>query len=101
MTLLPLALSLSNTFTKIGAIAGLVALIAVPVLSLLLFSQAREIKRLREWAGRAPERAAEAEQRVLASAAAAARGESPSTGEMARPVPRTTPIHARPVPGAQ
>ena len=41
----------------------------VAVLSLLVFSQAREIKRLREWAGRAPERAAELEQRVTAQAA--------------------------------
>ena len=43
------------------------------VLSLLYFAQARELKRLREWAGRAPERAQELEQRVVAQADAARR----------------------------
>src|SRR5436190_21742214 len=65
-----LALSLSSTFTQIGAIAAFAALVGLAIVSLLCFSQAREIKRLREWAGRAPERAAELEQRVSASAAA-------------------------------
>ena len=46
------------------------ALLGIAILSLLVFSQAREIKRLREWAGRAPERASELEQRVSAEAAA-------------------------------
>ena len=64
MTSLPLALSLSSTFTKIGAIAAFAALLGIAILSLLVFSQARELKRLREWAGRAPERAADMEQRV-------------------------------------
>ena len=50
---LPLALSLSSSFTKIGAIAAFVALVGIAVLSLLVFSQARELRRLREWAGRA------------------------------------------------
>jgi Cu/Ag efflux pump CusA len=65
-----LALSLSNTFTQIGAIAAFAALLGIAVLSLLFFSQARELKRLREWAGRAPERSAELEQRVTTAAAA-------------------------------
>ncbi|MCW3029466.1 MAG: LytR family transcriptional regulator, partial [Solirubrobacterales bacterium] len=97
MTSLPLALSLSNTFTKIGAVAAFAALLAIAILSLLVFSQARELKRLREWAGRAPERAADLEARV--SAAAAARvGQS---GQVARPVQRATPVNARPgVPAA-
>ena len=69
MTSLPLALSLSNSITQVGAIAAFAALLGIAVLSLLVFSQAREIKRLREWAGRAPERAAEMEQRVTATAA--------------------------------
>ena len=56
MTVLPVALSLSNTFTKIGAIAAFAALAGIAILALLVFSQARELKRLREWAGRAPER---------------------------------------------
>src|SRR6476620_5399467 len=99
MTSLPLALSLSNTFTQIGAVVAFVALLGIAVLSLLVFSQAREIKRLREWAGRAPERAAEEEQRVAATAAARVQG-TPATGQMARPV-RTTPLTQRPVTPAQ
>ncbi len=69
MTALPLALSISNTLLKAGALAAFAGLVGVAVLSLLVFSQARELKRLREWAGRAPERAAELEQRVSAEAA--------------------------------
>ena len=44
---------------QIGAYAGLAAIPGLAVLSALYFSQARDVKRLREWAGRAPERAAE------------------------------------------
>lgn len=40
----------------IGAYAGLAAVVGLGVLSALYFSQARDLKRLREWAGRAPER---------------------------------------------
>jgi len=55
----------------LAVLAGLMLVTrAREVLSLLVFSQAREIKRLREWAGRAPERSAELEQRVTAQAAA-------------------------------
>src|SRR5271157_4476221 len=88
----PLALSLSSTFTQLGAIAAFAALAGIAILSLLCFSQARELKRLREWAGRAPERAADLEQRV--SAAAAARVQQPVS--TVRPVPRAAPINARP-----
>jgi hypothetical protein len=41
---------------EIGAAAGLGAVVGLAVLSALYFSQARDVKRLREWAGRAPER---------------------------------------------
>ena len=78
MNALPLAFSLSNSFTKVGAIAAFAALLGIAMLSLLVFSQAREIKRLREWAGRAPERAAEMEQRVSAEAAARIRDGAPA-----------------------
>jgi hypothetical protein len=43
----------------IGSYAGLGAVVGLAVLSALYFSQARDVKRLREWAGRAPERTAE------------------------------------------
>src|SRR5436305_6176717 len=62
------ALSLSGPLTDIGAVAGLVAIPGLAVLSLLYFAQAREVKRLREWAGRAPERDAELQARVTAEA---------------------------------
>lgn len=42
MSFLPFALSLSSTFTKIGAIAAFAALAGIALLSLLVFSQARE-----------------------------------------------------------
>lgn len=53
---------------EIGAYAGFAAFVGLAVLSALYFSQARDVKRLREWAGRAPERTTEpAEpQRVVA-----------------------------------
>ena len=44
---------------EIGSYAGLAAIPGLAVLSALYFSQARDVKRLREWAGRAPERSAE------------------------------------------
>jgi hypothetical protein len=40
----------------IGAAAGLAAVVGLAVLSALYVSHARDVKRLREWAGRAPER---------------------------------------------
>ena len=42
-----------------GGYAGAASVLGLAVLALLYFAQAREVKRLREWAGRAPERAAE------------------------------------------
>lgn len=92
------ALSLSNSFTKVGAIAAFAALVGVALLALLVFAQAREIKRLREWAGRAPERAAEREQRIAADA----RRERPvaHTGPAARVIPRSTPLVSAPVSSA-
>jgi len=62
------ASTLGNTVEQIGAYGGLASVIGLGVLALLYFAQAREVKRLREWAGRAPERAAEVEQRVLVDA---------------------------------
>jgi hypothetical protein len=96
MNALPLALSLSNSFTKLGAIAAFAALFGIALLALLVFTQAREIKRLREWAGRAPERAAELEQR--AGADAAARVQRPlQPASAARVIPRKTPLVSAPV----
>src|SRR5947209_12303935 len=56
---LPLALHIPHVVEQAGSLAGLLAVIGLAVLSALYFSQARDLRRLREWAGRAPERAAE------------------------------------------
>ena len=49
---------------KVGSFAGLIAFLGTAFLAFLYFSQARDVRRLREWAGRAPERAAQAGQHV-------------------------------------
>jgi hypothetical protein len=48
---------------RVGAYVGLAAFLGLAVLALLYFSQARDVRRLREWAGRAPERALEQAER--------------------------------------
>jgi LytR cell envelope-related transcriptional attenuator len=52
---------------ELGAAAGLAAVVGLAVLSALYVSHARDVKRLREWAGRAPERSS---QRPIARSAA-------------------------------
>jgi hypothetical protein len=42
---------------RVGAYLGLAAFLGLAILALLYFSQARDVRRLRDWAGRAPERA--------------------------------------------
>ena len=54
---------------QIGALLGLAAFIGLAVLVLLYFQQARDVRRLREWAGRAPERAEAAADEAMAAAA--------------------------------
>jgi len=49
---------------RVGAYVGLAAFLGLAVLALLYFSQARDVRRLREWAGRAPERALEQVERA-------------------------------------
>jgi hypothetical protein len=81
-----IAFSLQAEVEKYGAYVGIAAFFGLALLSLLYFAQAREVKRLREWAGRAPERAAELEQAVLEHA------------EEVRhtPVPRAQPVRQAP-----
>ena len=45
---------------RIGPYLGIAAFLGLAILAFLIFQQAREVRRLREWAGRAPERANEA-----------------------------------------
>ncbi len=79
---------------EIGSYAGFAAILGLAVLSALYFSQARDVKRLREWAGRAPERAAEEEARIAAIAtqqrAAAGGGGAPTVAPAPPPPPPTT-----------
>ena len=62
------AVALGDQIERFGAYLGYAAIVGLGVLSLLYFAQAREVKRLREWAGRSPERDAELAQRVQADA---------------------------------
>lgn len=55
---------LKDILLNFGAIAGFAGIIGIAVLSMLYFSQARDVRRLREWAGREPERAGEVELRA-------------------------------------
>jgi len=58
---------------QIGAFAGLAAFLGLGVLALLSFTHGRDIRRLREWAGSAPER--DAERKETTSTIAAQRAE--------------------------
>src|SRR3954447_26525482 len=89
------AFSLQDQVEKYGAYVGIAAFFGLAVLSLLYFAQAREVKRLREWAGRAPERAAELEQAVAEHAEEARRTPVPAP----QPMPERT-VAPEPVPVA-
>lgn len=67
---------------QIGAFAGLASFIGLAILALLSFTHGRDIKRLRDWAGSAPER--EAERKESTSAVAAQRAEELRQLEEAR-----------------
>jgi hypothetical protein len=58
---------------EIGAFAGLAAFLGLGLLAMLAFSQGRDVRRLREWAGSAPER--DSERKDATSAVAAKRAE--------------------------
>src|SRR5213079_3382277 len=81
------ALHVSQRIKDYGSYAGFACVLGLAVLALLYFAQAREVKRLREWAGRAPERDAELQARVTAEAQQrAAVGSAPAA---AAPKPAT------------
>jgi hypothetical protein len=77
---------LLEVIKDIGAFAGLAAFFGVALLILLSFTQGRDIRRLREWAGSAPER--DAERKDSTSAAAAQRAEELRKLEDARTAER-------------
>jgi hypothetical protein len=79
----PLALSLSDTFTKVGAVVAFATFLGIALLAMLFFAQARELKRLREWSEEEPARMAELQQRLNSA--------------MAMRIERATAAPARPV----
>jgi hypothetical protein len=83
---------------EIGSYAGIAAILGLAVLSALYFSQARDVKRLREWAGRAPDRepspAIPAQTRGVVAQPLAPKPAS-------RPIPGGTPPPVPRPPGAQ
>ena len=48
-----------HTVERIGSFAGLASFLGLALYALLLFAHGRDIRRLRDWAGSAPEREAE------------------------------------------
>jgi len=73
---------LVHAIEQIGAFAGLAAFLGLAVLALLSFTHGRDIRRLREWAGSAPER--DAERKEQTSTIAAQRAEELRALEDAR-----------------
>jgi hypothetical protein len=69
-----------HVIESIGPILGIVAFVGLATLAFLLFQQGRDIRRLREWAGRAPERAREAAEATQA-VGEASRGEPAAADE--------------------
>lgn len=86
---------------QIGSYAGYAAIVGLAVLSALYFSQARDVRRLREWAGKAPERGGEGAptgQRVVARPMPTPPGGTQAAGTPASQGTGTT--RTAPVPGA-
>jgi LytR cell envelope-related transcriptional attenuator len=73
---------LLKVIEQIGAFAGLAAFLGLGVLALLSFAHGRDIRRLREWAGSAPER--DSERKEATSTVAAQRAEELRQLEEAR-----------------
>ncbi len=71
-----------DAIEQIGAFAGLAAFLGLAVFALISFTQGRDIRRLREWAGSAPER--DAERKEQTSTIAAQRAEELKALEEAR-----------------
>ncbi len=80
----------ASIIDRVGSFVGFFALLGLAILALLYFSQARDVRRLREWAGRAPERAAEAEVRTAAPVVTQAQPQTPNVVRKAAP-PATAP----------
>ncbi len=75
-----------HVIESIGPLLGIAAFLGLAVLAFLLFQQSRDVRRLREWAGRAPERAQEAAEAVQAAAEATRQDASEGAVEEPEPV---------------
>lgn len=71
---------MTDLIDRIGPYLGIAAFLGLAILAFLIIQQAREVRRLREWAGRAPERAGEAAD--AEAAVAEARGEEVEPAEV-------------------
>jgi hypothetical protein len=71
------ALSVQDFVDKIGAYVGFAAALGLALFALLLFAQARELKRLREWGAHAHDRIGELERRLAVALELARRASSP------------------------
>ena len=76
-----------GSLEEIGALLGVAAFIGFAVLAFLTFQQARHIRRLRDWAGRAPERAAAELDRLETGGAEQTAVLGAGTAPVAAPVP--------------
>ena len=72
---------------EIGSYAGIASVVGVALLAALYFSQARDVKRLREWAGRAPERADQQQPAVPGRVVAQPQAKPAPSASGAPPVP--------------
>ena len=70
---------MTDLIDRIGPYLGIAAFLGLAILAFLIIQQARDIRRLREWAGRAPERKDEAAEAI--AAVAEARGEQAEPAE--------------------
>jgi LytR cell envelope-related transcriptional attenuator len=94
-----LAFSVQHEVEKYGAYLAIASFVGLALLSVLYFSQAREVRRLRDWAGRAPERDADLAARVTEQADAARRLQAQP---IRRPVAtEATQVVAPPAPAAE
>jgi hypothetical protein len=85
---------LPEILQEIGAYAGMASVVGLAVLSALYFSQARDVKRLREWAGRAPERSEQGTPALPGRVTPPTAAPPPVPG----PGKTVTPIPGRPAP---
>ena len=96
--LLTFAFSARDFIKDVGSYAGFASVIALALFALLLFAQAREIKRLREWGSQAHDRIGELERGVAAALDMARRAASRAAAPAPAPAqPARGPVSRRPV----